>query len=464
MKISKLDIKNFAKFADISVEFDNKHTRLIGLNGSGKSTFLTAIWAALKGIALKNTNGQIIADRYRFLYPGAKSADIELELIDELTGAKVIIKRHFTTSTSKLTFETDNPDAFNDEWVNGLLSVAFMSAKNFTSLSGKEQALLFGIDVEEFDSRIKEVSLELTEENRELKRLDSHILSINEPPVIEKKVDLSEIKTRRDAAITEFNSKLKEREKEQKFIAATNNQVESAKKEIENFLNRIKTNIEDIEQFEAQIKTLQSNIHKSREEITELTAKIEDVKNWLNNNPVKESLPEIESIDLSIFDNEQSEGDRINKAYEERQKYESLIATRTAQQEKINSLIAKKNGLSTDRLEYIRRFDFPFSGISVDADGGLLYKERQIKPPYFSQGELEIIVAKLAASRNPELKTRFLDDFDLLDTNNQKEIIEYLIGLGFQVITAEVGMANSQKGIIALSEDIKGTETKPDLL
>ena len=77
---------------------------------------------------------------------------------------------------------------------------------------------------------------------------------------------------------------------------------------------------------------------------------------------------------------------------------------------------------------------------------GKLFKE-----PYFSKGELELIVAKLHASVNPELKIRFIDDFELLDEGNQKKIVEYLLKENFQIITAEVGEKKG-KDIILLTE------------
>jgi hypothetical protein len=40
---------------------------------------------------------------------------------------------------------------------------------------------------------------------------------------------------------------------------------------------------------------------------------------------------------------------------------------------------------------------------------------------------------------NPELKVRFIDDFDLLDDHNQELLIKNLTKRDFQIITASVG-------------------------
>ena len=46
MKLKSLKLKNFGKFTDFEIEYDDKVTKLIGMNGDGKTTVgLTAIWA-----------------------------------------------------------------------------------------------------------------------------------------------------------------------------------------------------------------------------------------------------------------------------------------------------------------------------------------------------------------------------------------------------------------------------------
>ncbi len=47
--ITKIKIKNFKKFTDFSVEFDDSINLLIGDNESGKSTILSAIDIVLSG-------------------------------------------------------------------------------------------------------------------------------------------------------------------------------------------------------------------------------------------------------------------------------------------------------------------------------------------------------------------------------------------------------------------------------
>ena len=90
--------------------------------------------------------------------------------------------------------------------------------------------------------------------------------------------------------------------------------------------------------------------------------------------------------------------------------------------------------------------------MTIDDDGGLLLKGRPIKEPYFSKGELEIIVAKLYASTNPEWRIRFIDEFNVLDESNQTKLIDTLLTDGFQLIIAEVGDKAIGENVLLLRE------------
>jgi DNA repair exonuclease SbcCD ATPase subunit len=173
MKIKKLKLTNFAKFSDIEVVFNDQVTHLVGMNGAGKTTIgLTAIQAGLKGIAEKAKDGQLIGDRFRFIGPNKKSADIFLTIIDEAKGsAEINVHNRITEAGNSISFEA--PEGYNigGNWLNNLLSVAFLSAKNFTQLSTKEQALLLGIDVSSKDKEIAAKKAEITEVNRDIKNI-----------------------------------------------------------------------------------------------------------------------------------------------------------------------------------------------------------------------------------------------------------------------------------------------------
>jgi hypothetical protein len=71
--------------------------------------------------------------------------------------------------------------------------------------------------------------------------------------------------------------------------------------------------------------------------------------------------------------------------------------------------------------------------------------EKPIQEQYFSTGELLKIVPVLIGSLNPELKYVFIQNYNLLDENKQKEVEKFLLSKGFQLVIEMVG-ENAIKG------------------
>ena len=419
MKIKNLKLKNFAKFIDFNVEFKGNITRLIGVNGSGKTTVgLTAIWACLKGITEKNSQGQLMGERFRFIGSSRASADIEITLIDEKkNNAEIKIKNHITKQSNQISFEAPDNYPISNEWLNGLLSVAFLSAKNFTSMSSKEQAILLGIDTTKFDIEIKQLKQTFTDVNRDLKNI-GELIEVKE--VI--KVSISDLIAQKDE-IDLFNrnqEKLAESlVKGEKYIAD--------KKEI-------------IFNLELQLQELQEviKIEKENKEKAEVA---------LNNMSKPETRKNVDDILHKITTAEENNTNSIA--------YYSYLAKKT-QKELISSELeankVKQGEVSERRTKFIQSFDFGIPGVSADEEGQLMIDSRPVKEPYFSKGELEIIVAKLHAHMNPEMKVRFIDDFELLDDANQIKLVDKLLKEGFQIITAECHLDKQTENTIILKD------------
>jgi hypothetical protein len=402
MKLKKLNLKNFTTFTDIEVVFNDQVTSLVGLNGEGKTTIgLTAIHACLKGIAEKNKDGQLIGERFRFIGPSKKSADIILTIIDEIRGAEIVVSNRITDSGNSIVFDAPEGYVVDNNWLNSLLNTAFLSAKNFTQLSPKEQALALGINTDEIDKQIAEAKSELTIINRDVKNLGtkSHIDPIDS-------VSISEI------------LKIK-------------NEIDEQNKVIEQYNTQYNGIVEKLEAK----KTRRDELIK---ELAELESDITKGDNWVKVNAIKKTMP-TDHLTKQIEDAESINSKASEyKAYKEWQDKLSELSTKSNKQnDKVNDLVAK-------RLLQITSTNFGVDGLDIGSDGGLLMNDRPIREPYFSKGELEVIVAKLYASTNPKLKVRFIDDYELLDENNAAKLVDDLLSQGFQIIIAQVG--NEKKG------------------
>lgn len=451
IKIKKLFLNNFEKFIDFSVEFGNSVTRLIGLNGAGKTTVgCTAIWAGLRGIAEKSTGGQLIGSRYHFIRDGKSSADIQIELQDDSTGEVIVCKNHITSDSNKITFTSSSGRQLTNKWINSLFSVVFMSAKNFCLLSGKEQALQLGIDTSRIDAQIKELKDEYTILNKEYKAFgEIKPVEFVEPIVIE------DLWTKKKES-QEYNNKLRS-EAVEKNKALWNKYLEDRKKEEEeNAIFNMQQDaaacvLREVEEAYSALRTRGYNGLEVKEFI-ETLRKPEPYREIISITEPEEVNEVIDESNVMAIDEEIAEAYETNKRAEAYDKYINLCTLKESKRLELDANKFEQERKKEERLKIISAHEFSFGGLSVDDEGGLLLNDRPLRDPYYSKGELEVIVAELASSINPEWKTRFVDDFDLLDENNQHKLISDLVLKGYQVIVAEVGEKATKDGSICLKE------------
>lgn len=412
MKIKKIELQNFINFNDFEIEFDNDITRLVGANGSGKTSIgLTSILAAFKGIAERGKEGQIIGERYKFIGPNAKSADVAVTIIDtEYNNAEIVVRNHITKAANAIVFDAPEGYALDHEKFANILSLAFLSAKNFTSLSSKEQALALGIDTSKFDSEIKAIKDDYTLINRDYRNF-GELLEVEKVD----KVSVSELVKEKEL-IDNFNKEQDNLQRDLDDARQVFRQLKNEEKDLLEALRIIQEKIKEEIVFMSRMDKPQEK--RSTAAITEKIATVESTN---------------------------------DKAAA----YETYVSTKAKKDAKNEELTKNRISLTKkeeERLKYIQSFKMPFKNLTVDEDGQLLLKDRPIKPEYFSKGELEVIVAKLHLVMNPELKTRFIDDFELLDEDNQKELLLKLTEAGFQIITAEVGKTKKGSNSFLLKE------------
>jgi len=467
IKLSGLKFTNHAHFSNLECKFDGTMTYLIGLNGSGKTTIINAMWTAIHGIAQKGQDC-VIGERFKFIQSGAKSMDIEVALIDESrNNTKILIKRHVTRTSSKLTFNAPKDYPISHEWLKNLLSVAFLSAKHFTQKNKKEQALLLGIDTAEYDKQLAELKLERQVVNRELKNLgqSENVEKVDRIEIEELQKEKSKLQIDFDIQYVsnqDHNRKLdKAQEKKRKTLFDKCAEFNAQQEQIKQKLEHVKDAYEILEangykgtEVNEWIKSLPKP--QDRKIWEDLVAKL-TAPDYIEEMPDKSA---IEAIDKKIVD-----AYEINQQAAAYSNYLKALQRLKDKKAEITRLDEKKKQVIDKRNAYIQSYDLPFAGLTIDEDGGLLYQNREIREPFFSKGQLEMIVHQLYSKTNSELKIRFIDDFDSLDEENQVKLTDYLINEGFQIIVAKVGRAENSKNIIALSEKTQTPETKkPEIL
>ena len=418
MKVKQIFMDNFGKFSQFKMEFGDSVTTLVGANGAGKTSVgMTGLWACLKGIAEKNSGGQLIGERFRFIGPNKQSADLQIIVHDSEAGEDVTISNRITKQSNKITCSPVR----SDKWLMDLINVAFLSAKHFTALSGKDQALALGIDTAAYDERLKELKAEYTLIGRDIKRIGEP----DEVPAVIDKVDVVALTDEKAALLSGYNSEMAK-------VMAHNTEVTRLTEEKE---RRERT----ILSIKAQIADL-ANTQAMEEVGLEAMSKIEKL------------LPDATEISTDSIDEKIDNAAAHNEQCTAYEAYVVKMDEIAARKEEMKENKEDQDSLLEERLEYIRGFNMPFKDLAVSEKGELLLKGKPLKEPYFSRGELEIVVSKMYAKTNPKLKFRFIDEAAVFDKAKFVDLVKTLVDDGFQVVVATPEPREYDENVLTLTD------------
>lgn len=458
MKIKEISLNNFANYNKVSVSFDDNITYLIGKNGSGKSTIgITAIWFMFCGIAEKSSGGTtpLIGERFRFIGNNGKTANGEMILHDEKTGTDIKVIRKLTKTGTDLSFEAPDGVELDQAWLTDLFNLFLIAPKKFCELSSKDQAKAIGINTKPFDEKLAIQKKEFTEINAVYR-------SFGELPEVEQvdKVDVTDLQKQKEAIRMMLNDQYLSNKKHNEGLK---NEWEAACKGVENecatFNNTqiaLENKIEQATKLYSQLEGLGYGGYEVSDWIKSL-GKPEEAKVFEDFYPSKPEyiaeLPddsELKAIDAQIL----AAGETNNKAllYEQ---YIQKKDQKAAKEAELKANKEKQSATEAGRLEYIKAFKFPFSNLTVGEEGELLLNGKPIKNEYFSTGELLKIIPVLISTTQPELKYVFLQDFNLMDDDKQKEITDFLTEKGFQLVVEVVGKSKmADKNCILLRDNL----------
>lgn len=403
VKAKSLMLENFANFDKITVNFDSNLTYLVGPNGSGKSTLgLYGFQFVMEGIAEKTSSKErtpIIGERYNFIGANNNFAKGHLVLYDDELKCDIVVKRRITAKDNSLSFEAPESVILDQKWLSDLFNVFMLSPKYFESLSPQQQAILLGVDTSMIDEKIKETKQEYTFINRQIK-------------------GLGDVPTRLPDKMEEVN------------ISALYTQMEESM-----VFNR------DVDISIEKRKALEERI-KNGEELLKSLKK--DLKGMSSTHEKIDIIAIQERIDKGKIINEQATN--YNNANEKIIKKKELLQSLEENKELQSKYEAQK-------IKFIKAKKLPFENLSINDEGGLLLDDKYIRTPYFSTGELINIITELITSQNPDLKYIYLQDFNLLDEEKQRSIIDKLTKQGYQLVVELIsGEKMEAPNVICLNE------------
>lgn len=458
MKIQELNLFNFGKYKNVSVSFDPNVTYLIGPNGAGKTTAgLNGMWFILQGLASKAQDGKepLIGERFRFIGPSAKTASGELVLDDN--GAKITVTRKLNKNGTELSFDAPAGYKLSQQWLNELFNLFLIAPKKFIQLTPVEQARALGIDTREHDEKIKVLKADATEIGRDIKAYGE--LTPVEPADAQ---DIEGLKARRDDIRRILNAKYLSNKARNQFLITEREQTinanllawEGAKDE-----ERRRVHAANLDRDKLYNKYVQASA--AAETLTALGFTDKALGDFIfalaltvpapevHNFPPRPADPEPFTLINEVPDSKElveaekfiEEAHLANAAAERYEVYARQLDGLNGLRKDLEQNKNAQYMATTARLAYIKSFELPFEGLEVDEEGQLLIDAKPLKEPYFSTGELLIIIPQIIAAQNPELKYVFIQDASLLDPEGLQKLEEALVPKGFQLVFEYVGAA-----------------------
>ena len=448
MKIKDITLINFGKYKQVSASFSDAVTYLVGPNGSGKSGLgYVGVNFMFEGMAEKASKGgsPVIAERFRFIGPDAKSSKGFMTLYDECNpGVEIKVYRTLTKDGNTVRFEGPAGMKLDQAWLTSLFNEFMIAPKRFVALSAIDQARALGIDTTTYDKNIQALKDEKTDLGRELKSLGDL-----EPVEKVEEVSLQDLQVEQERVRADLNRQYQDNKSANAALKA---QYEAEKKAMEDKIKahddkvyemteNWKTGLDalatliaatgyDGQEVRKHLEWYESTIKKkiTPEQRTKL---IPAEPQYLEEMPGDEPLQDVNRRIMSA-----SQTNIKSAAYRE---YLKKLDKRNDLQRQLEENKKKQTEEAEKRLEYIKSLPFPFDNLSVDEDGGLLFDNKPIKEPYFSSGELIKMVPILMSSLNGALKFVFIQDFNLLDEQKQQDVEDYLTQAGFQLVIEYVG-------------------------
>lgn len=297
MKIVSINIKNFKGLEDVQKEINGQNVYLIGKNGSGKTSFIDAVWGGLTGKNLPEEP----------THNGNKKGLIEIDLGD------CIARTKFTKGRpTKFELERKEYEKEADKLIK--------SPRTYL----EDRIGLLNFDIEQFFAK----------SNLEQVRYFSKIMSVDFSDLDADLEELAESRKFDKRKLAEFEAKntwYKKEDIERPFI----NVVDLSKK-----ISDSKDKKETYDKIAAGINEREAKIEALRAEIVTLEGQVKDGQQWLNsdeNKPLADEAiaklqEELENSDE--LNNAKREAHEAQEAEQEVENYRKMIEEQTEEIEK----------------------------------------------------------------------------------------------------------------------------------
>lgn len=299
MILKTLTLKNYRKFKDVTIEFPDGVTGVVGLNGVGKSTIFEAIAYAIYGpVAARTSSDQIKREGAAYSDPCRVELEFVFEgdnyrIVRQITGKNIIASATATVNNKIVATGAEIVNKFFQDKLGmdfkSFFTSIFAKQKELNALSSmvaseRRPLILKMLGIDSLDDVIKEIKSDKKEKDSLIERLNHDLFNDDG----KSKIDLykDEIK------------KLEKIEEENKLsIKITVNKIQTLKNELEKLIEIFKKNKTEYE----EIKDRKDKLSEKKILFEEKEILVKEIKNI--SSKIEEKQKNIEQYDkkLEIF-------------------------------------------------------------------------------------------------------------------------------------------------------------------
>jgi len=383
MKIVKLTAENVKRINVVEITPDGNLVVIGGRNGQGKTSTIDSVWYALGGKS---------AIPGEPLKRGKKKGSIKLDLGD------IIVSRTFTSrggGVLKVMGASGKTYPSPQKLLDDLMGRLSFDPLEFSRMKPREQLEtlkeITGVDFSELNEERQDAYDERTVVNRELKRVEARMESINTDDLrgvpdeeISSKDILDEISDGSEA--NEENDKIRGLYKKHRDIA-----IDSI------------TDIKDVER----------EIEKLQKDLVDLKEKSETAKDRARE--FKAKVEELKDVDLSELRDKLLTVEEVNRKIRKKQEYKKLrreLGKAIASSEKLTERIGE---IDDKKEELVQEAKMPLEGLGF-GDGTVTFKGLPFDQASGAE-KLRVSVA-IGIALNPKLQVLLIRDGSLLDKDS----------------------------------------------
>lgn len=406
MKIISLKAENFKKLSAVEITPEGNVVQITGKNEAGKSSVLDAIEAALKGRAGHRDT----------IKKGAEKGKIVLDLQDFTITRSFTAENQYLKVETKDGFERKSPQKFLDELMG---SISF-DPLNFINTDAKKQRQILlefsGLDLDSLDKQYSEIYSERTLANRIQKDAEALYNDARSFP---------EIQNAR-ISVSALLSNLNDIKDTQKALEERRAKVATAKAEVATISESIKYREAKIEELKNQINDLVYDIDNFAKRRATLEIAIEKAENQIRFDAEKEDC----ETKIEVLTQQIEGAEATNQKVDLNIKKAELKQKLSEANKKVFDLNQKLTEIETKKKTAIAEAKLPIEGLGFTADAvtfnGITIAE-------LSSAQKIRVGLAISMALNPKLRVLRITDGSLLDSDSMKIISEMTAKNDFQV-------------------------------